>query len=186
MGHDDDLKEALIYLQRRGWAGGKQPVENPDGSKTVTCQMKDLNGRVIWDSNDTWSGTDRILGDVIVRHWGQIDWHLHYSGGLKRTAITTDGKRYVFLDGDKTFPVIEIFKFMQKAFLAGGQPIRGPPEFRAGNLLYRNFLQGDINEPKGYDVVFYLEEQPNTSTDLKKASPPIELHRIEYSGGRPI
>jgi hypothetical protein len=133
-----ELAEFVREAKRNGYASGKPPLVNPDGSKTLTFK------RDILDYADTWYGTDNFGGEEIVRQYGIRVWHMCYHGGITKHIVSSG----------------EVFKFLQEALslVPKDQPFRGPSEFKRGDFVYKNFPTGNIESFKGHEEVLYKEE----------------------------
>lgn len=142
----DKLKEFLIKAKANGYADEKTPIINEsDGS--FSNRFTDSE----WAFHDNWFGGEPFGGREVVYVNKKPYWMMVYYGS----------------DSQEVEGVIPFLR-NSLSHMPSDFPTRGPKEYSDNDFLYRNSWDGDIEQFKGKEEIFYKGKI---------------VYSAEYSGG---
>ena len=136
------LKDFLDRATKATYAGGGPEVNNPQrpGFTELTYSEGDFEYR------DSYTGHTRSHGTETVRYKGEVVRATSDRGGMVKGKEKLAGKA---------------FSFLKKAMSANEKGVwsaRGPHRLMDGNWKYIYTQEGDFDEFKGYEEIYYRKE----------------------------
>lgn len=137
-----DLFNFVNETGKLTYAGGGEEVQNPQRPDHHELAFSEPD----WEYRDSYTGHFRSHGTELAKFRGQIVWGNSYRGGM------VDGRDAM---ADMTF------EFLKKAMSTdeeGFQSFRGPHELVDGDWRYEYQQEGDVNEFKGHEKIYFQGE----------------------------
>lgn len=140
----EELAEFLVKAKKAAYAGNGAEVESQ------RPEFKELEYKEgDWDYRDSYTGFFLAPGQEVVRFKGKPVWNMSYSGGMREEH-----------QEDVKF-ARNVFSFLKKALsnVAKDIPFRGPGNFDEGDLMYTNFIEGNISDFSGLEMINFRGEE---------------------------
>lgn len=136
-----ELKDFLIKAKINTYAsnGENGEKELEDGSKELIYENDN------WKYRDRYFGFNSFIGEEIVFEDGKAIWGMNYSGKIISDKI--DSK--------------QIYQFLKEALqlVNNENPFRGPINFQKIDWIYKNEINGTINDFNGKESIYFLQEK---------------------------
>ncbi|MBI5148614.1 hypothetical protein HZA33_02955 [Candidatus Pacearchaeota archaeon] len=151
------LAEFLVRAKKATYAGNGAEVQSQrPGYKELEYVEGD------WNYRDSYTQFFLAPGEEVVRFKGNVIWSMAYRGGMREAHREDENFAH------------EVFKFLKKALsnVPENIPFRGPVTFHRGEFQYTNFVEGDIEDFSGIEMI-----------TLKREGEIEEVFRQRYIGG---
>jgi hypothetical protein len=150
-----DLAAFLVEAKRRTYAGSNDDATVAAPLLAGSKQLEHRAGPYTY--RDIYFGMAFFAGQETVSKDGSVLWSMCYSGGV-RQEVRERGL------------LLLIYQFLRQALLAVSVdiPYRGPVSFAAGDMSYRNAVEGALERFQGSETI------------LRGGS---TLYELRYSGG---
>ena len=141
------INKFLVKAKLQGYATG-EAVKLENGGKVLSYQEGD------YEYKDTYFGFNPFIGEEIVFYQGTFIWGMNFYGGVISDNVSAK----------------EVYEFLKKAMLLikEDRPFRGPSDFKENGWHYTDKSEGDIENFKGKEKIYYKEEL---------------VYGLEYQGG---
>ncbi len=144
------LKNFLIETKKGGFGAGKNKnwTKEKDGSTTIIFELGDFKMHDNFFGGDPWGGRE------VIFFKGNPSWIMVMYGVV-----------------DSSFKDFKnAYKFLQKALLnqPGTFPVRGPQIFKEEDFVYRNKIEGNLENFLGYETISKGNKQ---------------IYKTSYAGG---
>ncbi len=145
-----ELADFIVKAKKNTYASGRKSVKLGDGFEEFVFEEENYRYRDRYYVENSKS----FGGNEVVCFKGKIIWMMNYYGFVISDEI-----------GSK-----EVYFFLKKAmgFVDKQGPFRGPLNFEEGNFKYVDESEGDLNNFKGIEKIFFNDN---------------EVYRLEYHGG---
>lgn len=150
-----DLAAFLVDAKRRTYAG-------LDDDATIAAPLlpgsKQLEHRAPpYAYRDIYFGMGFFVDQETVSRDDRVIWSMCYSGGARPEIADRN-------------TLLSIYRFLRQALLEVhlDRPFRGPPMLVAGDMTYRNHVEGSIEHFHGVETIF------------RNGAP---MYELRYSGG---
>lgn len=131
----DQLRQFLVDSNMAGYAGGneKKWLKEADGSTTIPYSKGE------WTSHDNFFGGEPYGGRIVVSYKNKAVWMMVYYGWVEE-GINPD----------------LVYGILREALKFGPEdlPLRGPKEFKQGELEYKNKWTGNLERYAGEEKIF--------------------------------
>jgi len=151
----EKFKEFLVNAKIKTYASEREGGEkvNPDGGKELNFSKGDFK------YIDRYYGFNPFIGEEIVWFNDKFIWGMNYYGTVYNHVVSAD-----------IISVKQVYTFLQEAMrqVKKERPFRGPDNFKKGDFEYIDKSEGDVDNFKGSEIIFYKGQ---------------EVYRLDYHGG---
>ncbi len=139
---EEDLVLFLVKAKKQRWQQNAELVEDGNGWKTFQFEES------VFTYTDTWIGGERFAGRETVSFRNNPVWVLQYYG-----------EKHPHLIDQET-----LHTFLQDALqlVDTTEPVRGPRDYRKGQLMYYHTPRGDVLKCSGREIVYLRGEEAYT------------------------
>lgn len=151
---EKQLIKFLLQAKRSTYA-----AQGDDASVTPllagSFQLEYQQGELFY--RDHYFGMKYFIGQEVVEIDGKPQWSMVYSGGIISPHVSDQ-------------QIGQIYQFLREALLRGDEVylFRGPRSYQAGDFLYTNQQQGEIQHFQGVECIYEND---------------VLIYKLHYHGG---
>lgn len=140
-----DTKELTSFLNE----ANKSTYANKDAPKAASTRPKSDDyhfekGNLIY--HDTYFGARDFIGEEVVYKDGEPVWAMNYYGFILKLEASTK----------------EVYSILRPALMQEYDdilPVRGPKEYKEGESIYRNSVEGNLERFSGTEEIILKDEK---------------------------